>query len=384
MRKLILATAVLAAAVLFAAMPASAGNGPKAQVLTSGDNSERVKTIPIVKRRGEAKRVVMNLHASRVGHLPPRSAFHVSAEVEVTTCIKANRRHPGARDRCIGKPYSYNPHVEGQLVLANSAEAVNGIPLTAPASLTCGQRLPARNHHCVIAIPWTRYEVTEELPCNPTCHVNLVMSSWHRNAKGGNKLVIGAHSRGPIVQDKGRINMVRFDSTQVELPKPIEDTKPNVKSLPIARDGGKAKSKVIFAVPIKRPRVGDKFMAEAHIVARIGGVRYNVELPSQMKISRSANTIGGKGVAMYTRPSTDLSEFNGVNCTQRKSAHSNPCVRDKFGIVAIKRDTNKGRRLGKLWINVTLSAEAKLTTQRWRPSDKVKIAGGYLRVWRFN
>ena len=287
----------------------------------------------------------------------------------------------GSVDHCTGKPYAFNPHAAAQLILAESDSATTGISVSKTISVECGQRLPARNHHCVLVIPWTRYEVdASQLACNPSCHLNLVMSSWGEGAKPGNKLVVGGDSHGPIKQDKGRINLVHFPDASARLPKPLESTKARVNTLKIGPDLGDVDKDPpqtsIFSVRIANPRIGDQFMVEARVVTKIGSVDYTVEIPVQVIVAKRPGTTDAAGVAVYTDPSSDVSEFNGVNCTQKPSDWSNPCVRDKNGVVRIAKDRSE------LYINVTESAEAKLTDEDWDPGDRVKIVGGYLRVWR--
>ena len=89
------------------AVPAQRAN-PNVRVLTTGDNSELVKTIPIGKKRGQKEKVVMSLPGSKLGNLSDGMAIEASAELEVTTCLKANENHPGAEDKCTGKPYGFS------------------------------------------------------------------------------------------------------------------------------------------------------------------------------------------------------------------------------------------------------------------------------------
>lgn len=360
------------------AVPAQRAD-PNVRVLTTGDNSELVKTIPIGKKRGQKEKVVMSLPGSKLGNLSDGMAIEASAELEVTTCLKANENHPGAEDKCTGKPYGFDPHVNARLIFANSGDGTDGVQIGRTAELKCNQNLPDRNHHCVLVIPWARAEIADlDLSCN-TCALNLVASSWGSGAKAGHSLVIGSDSHGPVKGDKGRINAVTFADASQRIPRPSTTDQLVERKLPIVDDGGPdPKLRVIYSLRIDNPREGDQFMVDARAVTKIGSVNYNVELPTEVIIAKKRDTTSKGGVAVYTHPSSQVSEFNGINCTQGSSAHANPCVREKFGVFEISRDR------AELFVNVVQGAEAKVTTQNYNSNDKATfIGGGNLRVWRF-
>ncbi len=363
------------------AAPTSQRADPDVTVLTTGDNSELVKTIPIGRQRDQKARVVMSLPGSKLGSLSDEMAIEASAELEVTTCLKRDPDHAEAEEQCTGKTYGFDPHVNARLILANSADSTDGVQVGRTAELQCSQHLPPRNHHCVLTVPWTRVAIARErLGCNPSCSLNLVASSWSNDAKNGHVLVIGADSQGPVKGDKGRINVVTFADASQPLPKPIVATKSVDGHVPIIDDGaGDPIFKVVYSARIDNPREGDQFMVDARSITKIGSVKYNVELPTEVIVAKSPTTTRAAGVAVYTHPSSQVSELNGVNCTQKPSPHQTPCVRDKFGVFEISRDRSK------LYVNVVQGAEAKKTTERHNDRDKAKfIDGGYLKVFRFD
>jgi hypothetical protein len=371
--------AALGAAGAIAA-PAAERADPNVRVLTTGDNSELVKTIPIGHNRDDKERVVMSLPGSQIGSLSDGMAIEASAELEVTTCLKRDPDHTQAEEQCTGKIYGFDPHVNARLLLADSADATNGFQVGRTAELQCSQHLPARNHHCVLVVPWTRAAIADaKLGCSPTCSLNLVASSWSNDAKNGHLLVIGADSQGPVKGDKGRVNAVVYDDAGERAPKPTVADKFVDKHVPIVDDGaGDPIFKVVYSARIDSPREGDQFMVDARTITRIGSVKYNVELPTEVIVAKQPTTTRSAGVAVYTSPSSQVSELNGINCTQKPSAHQTPCERDKFGVFEISRNTSK------LYVNVVQGAEAKLTTQRHSDRDKAKfVDGGFLKVTRF-
>jgi hypothetical protein len=369
------------AAVGAIAAPAAERADPNVRVLTTGDNSELVKTIPIGRKRGDRERVVMSLPGSKLGNLGDEMAIEASAELEVTTCLKADPDHPGSEDQCTGKTYGFDPQVNAKLVLASSADSTSGVQVGRTDELQCSQHQPARNHHCVLVVPWARVEIARtKLACNPSCSLNLVASSWSNDAKHGHVLVIGADSHGPIKGDKGRVNAVVYADASDPVPRPTVSTKFVDRHLPIIDDGaGDPIFKVVYSARIDNPREGDQFMVDARAITKIGSVDYNVEMGTEVIVTKKPPTTRAAGVAVFTHPSSQVSELNGINCTQKASAHQTPCVRDKFGVFEITKDRSK------LYVNVVQGAEAKITNQHHSDRDRAKfIDGGYLKVTRFD
>jgi hypothetical protein len=376
--RLLFASALIG--VLVTTAPAAERADPNVRVLTTGDNSELVKTIQIGHKRNDKERVVMSLPGSEIGGLTDGMAIEASAELEVTTCLKADPDHPGAEDRCTGKTYGFDPHVNAKLVLSRSAGSTSGVQVGRTDELQCSQHLPARNHHCVLTVPWTRVKVAQaKLGCSPNCSLNLVASAWSNDAKKGHVLVIGADSQGPVKGDKGRVNAVVYDDAGDPVPRPDVVNGFVDKHVPIIDDGaGDPIFKVVYSARIDNPREGDQFLVDARTITKIGSVKYNVELPTEVIVAKTPTTTRSAGVAVFTHPSSQISELNGVNCTQKASAHQTPCERDKFGVFEVSRDRSK------LFDNVVQGAEAKLTTERHSDRDKAKfIDGGYLKVTRF-
>ena len=88
-------------------------------VSTTGDHSELRQTVPITKRAGKTRRVVMSMGPSRLPSLAAGDRLHFTAELEVSTDC------PARLPRCVGRPYGFSPHVRAQLVLAGSPGANN-------------------------------------------------------------------------------------------------------------------------------------------------------------------------------------------------------------------------------------------------------------------
>jgi hypothetical protein len=124
--------------LIAAAAPSQAGSGPENPVrtLTAGDGSELQKTIPVSHKRWGKSKVVMRLPSRRLGRLYEGDELMTAAEVEVTTCLKAPARG-GFQDACVGKPYSYDPHVAAKIILGDNRRSTKGRVVGPPRELEC-------------------------------------------------------------------------------------------------------------------------------------------------------------------------------------------------------------------------------------------------------
>ena len=382
----VVAIAGAAVAAAFLALPALAqGPGGTLRIATTGNKSELVKTIPIGRKAGDHRRVVMSLQPGNLGDLRDGDRIDATAEVEVSVCLKPNPRH-GSTRRCIGRTYGYNPKVRAELVLGSGGEAAGGgsTVFLGSAQGTCSQRQPNRNHHCVLVIDDGGTTVTDAsaLPCNDeTCHVNLVLSAWDRKARRGHKLVVGAASDGKRVNgDKGRVNVVRFRPESQGRPKPIVSKARVRAALPIASDTGEAKKKSLYSVKLEGLRAGEQLVVDAKAVAKIGHHPYTAFVTSSLVLSERRDSDSREGWPERVGDlNGQIAEANGFNCTQGDSLHENPCVVRKVGVLEITRDSPRT-----LFINLASGMKAQLFGDRWRPGDKAKIAkSGYLRVYRY-
>ena len=184
-------------ALVALAVPASAGAGvlptpkPKeAKLTTTGNDSELVTGVPIATTPGANERTAMSLGPDQLRPFEAGDRIRVSGEVQVsTTCVD---RGP----RCVGRRYEFNPTISARIVLSNTQEPVGAsIPLSEPRSVLCKQRRPNRNHHCTLVFGNLETSITDlaALPCPAdACYVNLIVGASHRNARGGNQVVLGA------------------------------------------------------------------------------------------------------------------------------------------------------------------------------------------------
>ena len=200
-------------AVLVTIVPAAGGTASRgsarlrAHAATTGNDSERVATIPITRHAGQKPQVVMSL--------PPRELPRASP-----------RRSPSGERRSAGDDNLRGPKgaaasgAPTASPLASTRRSSSRPEATGPAggaparlgrrqSLSCHQQRPNRNHHCVL-VPTGSRKIghPRRLPCRRrNCHLNLVVDAHDGDAQRGNVLVIGAdRPDGSIVEDAGRLN----------------------------------------------------------------------------------------------------------------------------------------------------------------------------------
>lgn len=350
---------------------------------STGNGSERVKTIPITRRSQAHPVSVMSLSPGRLPALRRGDRLRVSAEVQVsTTCVDNSAR-------CVGRPYGFSPNVGARLVLARGAAATGGgaaEALSGRSTLQCSQRRPNRNHHCVLVFGGVEKRIRNlgRLPCRPgDCHVNLVVDAHDRQARSGNLLEIGAdRPNGEVIGDKGRVDAVLFRSG----PKPeshTSRTRDRVHaSIPIGseRSGG---DRVVYSVRLPHLRRNDVLVAEARQTTSIGALPYSAFISSQLTLTEGREKPNpGRFAREVSHLGGQATETNGFNCTQGASAFRTPCVTRKAGVLAMRRDavTPDGRDRP-LYLNLTCRSIPKLATAR--PGDSASVLSGYLRVTRY-
>lgn len=367
-----------AAAVMLAVLATgvAAGHGhepPKVLVSTTGDHSELLKTIPITQRPDAAKRVAMSMGPGEMPSLEPGDRLELSAELYVTAdCIVAS-------PRCAGSVYHYNPSVHAELMLARGPGVTGGshAVVLARDRVTCLQRLPNRQHHCVITFPGSSIRIPRggRLPCTlRTCRANLVVSASDPQARGNDRLIIGANlPGGHIVQDRGRINAVRFHPAQQPRRKPLRARwlrrKLSLNPTP----------EVVYSQRLRGLERGEQLVARAQMLTGIAHLSYNVRISSRLMLTEGPKRI--RRSPFTKRVSSlrgELTEANGFNCTQLQS----PCHTSKVGVLTMRESARRRGHPVPLYVNLVVDAKAKRATAGSDVHAKVRRGGG-LSVTRY-
>lgn len=383
LRLLSLAICVFALSVAAAALAAGVGEAaqyPEVRVFHSGHkNPEMQKTLPVVKRAGQGRRVLIPLS---VGRLEPGDRLQAGGDFEITICLKAHRRYQGFP--CIGKVYGYNPKIIARIVVAPGPtvrDPARTLQIGAAGRIQCSQKQPNRNRHCLLSMPMQELTLPDELPCSDSCYVNLIAEAVNRKARPGEKVVVGSHSRsGRIHQSRSDLVVVRSRPGNVALPAPARTNKPRIKKIPVGNEAAGTKDRVIYSIPVHAPQAGESIVAEAAIRLAIGHLRHNVAVRSGVVLAtKPGETEPGKAARRIAYDKqAKVSLRNGWSCTRGRSAHKSPCLVFKPGAITFEDSSPRT-----FYVNVVVGAEALLLEgQRYRKGSKVRVAGGRLRVWR--
>jgi hypothetical protein len=372
-----IAAAGLSLGLALALMPASAPAGPqpKVRVRATGKNSERLNTIPITKDPGDAERVVMSMSPERLPSLADGDRLEGSAELQVTVdCLK---RSP----RCAGPIYRWNPAVHMKLVLGPSVHSRSG-----PDSVTLGrervnclQELPNREHHCMLVIQKAPLDIdSTELPCAlDACYLNVVASADNPEATGREKLIIGANRPdGTIHQDKGRINAIRFHPGPGPDVPVLRTSKRRDTRLPLNEDV----ATVVYSKRLDGLDKGEQLAVTGLLRSQVAHLPYNARTAVHVILAHAPRaTHPNDLVDRVSTQDGEITENNGINCTQKQT----PCDSPKVGVIELRHDARNphGERVP-LFVNLVAIYAAK--RQEARPGDRVKVLrGGGLRIRRF-
>jgi hypothetical protein len=346
------------------------------RVATTGNGSERVKTLPITREGGAEKRVVMSLSPNRLPGLEQGDRLRATAEMQVT--VNCGFSSP----RCVGPIYHFNPHVRARLILARSPETTGGqgaIPLASPERDTCTQQHPHREHHCVLVFTKAGIDIRrpERLPCGlDNCYINLVADVHHPRARGGEVVLVGGNRPdGSIPQDRGRINVIRFHHA-APAQFPSEATHDRLDS----RLPPNFKRTVVYSKRLNGLDEGDQLAVQARMRTGIAQLPYAVRTSGRLILSNGRQEVKqGKYVKKVAHSNGEIAENNGFNCTQDKGT----CLTRKVGVLEMKRDAVNGKgRPVSLYVNLVTVLGPKVL--RAQAGDRVKIKkGGGIRVTRF-
>jgi len=363
--------------------PASQPSRHRVHAATTGNNSELVSTIPIARHRGHKSRVVMSLRPGRLPPLRRGDRLRVSAEVQVTTtCVV---RGP----RCIGRPYRFTPTVDAKLLLTSGRNRTGGrgtARIGRERSMSCDQRRPNRNHHCVLVPRGTRAVAPRRMPCRPRdCRLNLVVNAYDGEARRGNVLVIGAdRPDGSIDQDFGRLNALVVPKRPDPRPVHRHTHRRWHRSIPVRPRRPRGK-RVVYSVKMPRLSKGDVLAIKARERTAIGQLSYNAYVGSEVILAGSPGaTHPSRRAKRVAALRGRITEANGFNCTQGPSAYRTPCLTRKAGLLEVVHDAVDRRGHPKpLFVNLVCHLSPKLAQSPAGDQARVRPSG-HLQVTRFS
>lgn len=378
---------LVGALLLFAAFLSSSAAASVRTTSTEYGKAELVKTIPITKQPWQQTRSVMSLGPQRVGDLLAGDKLEAAGEFEVTICLKPDPRHPGGGQPCVGEMYGYNPTIRARIVLApNSSATGEGQTktLSRTKTLTCRQDHPARNHHCVVSIPWSGQKISDpsNLPCDGgSCSINMLVTAFNPSAGDGEKVVIGSSDdRKRIHQGLAQLSSARYRPGDSKPSKTWRGGRTR-KSMPIVSSGSKVDREVIYSARVGNLKAGDQLVVSAQARTAIDRLPYNVFQRTEVVLAKSKRSTKAFGKVLDTTARASAS--NGFNCTQKKSAHSNVCRIDKTGVLSVKKKAK-----GPFFVNLVVGQQAigiSGRTAKWRPGQSSRVQkSGYVRVERYS
>lgn len=375
--RLVAVISALAAALAGASSGIGDGGGRDARVrvVTTGNNSERVKTMPITRVPGAEKRVVMSLGPGPLPDLVTGDRVRVTAELNVTTdCYRP-------KPRCRGSVYHYDPRIRAQLVLASSAKAKGKrrtMPISKRRHETCTQRRPHYEHHCVLVFGHAGFHARApgRLPCAlERCHVNLVADVHHPRASSNDVMVVGGQRpSGEIQQDRGRINAIRYRDTV-----PSDFRRTATGHLRVRAVPPDLERRVVVSKRLRGLRRGEQLAVTAGFREDISHLPYSVRTSVYLMLGESPrSTRQGDFVKRHVLRFGEISENNGSNCSPMPGT----CTYRKVGVLEMRRDavTRLGHRKP-LYVNVVTVLGPKLLEARSR--DRVRFRKGWIRIVRF-
>jgi hypothetical protein len=378
--------AVLLCAATALAVTAQAGPSaqPGLRAATTVGKAETATTIPITRRKRAEPRVALSLGAHRLRALHKGDRLRGLGEVQVTnTCVEPSRA-------CVGPRYSFSPRVSAWLVLARSRSAARGrgaTRISKRAHVTCGQRRPNRNHHCVLVIPRAERTVRSprRLPCRlQRCYLNLVVAAHHPDAEHGNRLIIGAdRPDGSFEQGKGRVSAIVIRAGSRPLTSRHESRRRVNTRVPMSTSGDWVS---VYSVRLTNLQQGEVITARARQVLGIAGIPNAVFDSNQLVLTRGRRKVRPSPlVRRSATPRATLSEANGFNCTHGPSAYRTPCVSRKVGLLTIRHPPvdHRGHPVP-LYVNLIARGFVKVAQPQAKRVARAKIKrGGYLKVKRY-
>ncbi|MEJ7876198.1 MAG: hypothetical protein WKF62_06025 [Solirubrobacterales bacterium] len=331
---------------------------PTVESRTTGDRSELIETIPIPRGPGSFT-TALALAPDEMPELRVGDEMRVSSELAITTdCVFSS-------PRCAGRPYEFDPIAQTELVLTQRGDEL----VLARDRRRCLQRLGNREHHCQIVFAGVELGASSgPIDCAfGGCALEVRIRAWNGRALGGEALVIGGNKpNGRIVQDKARLNVIRFRNGAERLAETVRGG-PIRTRVPLDLN-----KRVIYSVRLDRLDAGDVLDVTVDARADVGHLPFPALVGSQLVLAEGPHEEHGRRfVKRVASLNGEITENNGTNCTQAKT----PCPVHRTGVLRIRKDVR--RQSGDprpLWVNLVVRSTAKRADPA--PGDSVRIENG--------
>jgi hypothetical protein len=351
---------------------------PRVLVATTGNHSEQRTTVPITDRAKAKKRVAMSLGPHKLPELASGDRLVVSAELQVT--VDCFRPDPA----CVGRPYRLNPRVGSRLVLARRPGITGGEqarPISGRRVISChGEPLSDRQHHCVLVFEHASLPVRHRkaLPCDPgACFVNFVLDAHSHGARRGDRLIIGANKpNGRVLQDKGRINVIRLRPGHQPAPTILKTTERRHASVPLDQ-----RPTVVLSRRLRHLKQNAQLAVLAKMRADVSRLPYSARVTTHLILARTPHaTATTRWVAHLASLRGEIAETNGSNCTRRQT----PCPYTKVGVLRMLHDaTNRAGNGIPLYVNLYVVSNPKRAHQRRADTHLRVLRDAKMKVARY-
>lgn len=308
---------------------------------------------------GPKPRLLMSIPVRRTGVISTGDRLEISSELQVTT--DCDHRGP----RCLGSPYTFNPRVTTYAVLASGPGGKSGRLVLPPRTTTCRQRLPYREHHCVLVRESGQVPVLGRDTCQPkNCFVKLLGYATSRRAGSDEYLAVGGlRPNGSVPQDRGRLNLVHFAPRKPEGSRRVAAHARTTSRLRLDQDRA-----AIYSQHLRHLEPGNQMAVSAKARIDISAVPYNVVLSSQLIVTDKRGDVVRGIAARQVSQRGELDEGNGFNCTKNK----NRCTIHKVGVLRVERPLRATG--GGFFLTLVTRAGPKRTQAG--PNDRVRVVSG--------
>jgi hypothetical protein len=350
------------------------GEACRVLVGCTGGEPELLKTIPITRKKGEARRVVLSLGRGDpafegIPDIEPGDQLDVYGELQVTT--DAPTKGPGS----VGSPYRYDPTVRACLLLASGADVIDeahghALQISGVSEARCSHR----EHHHVIVFDGVRLRIPRQERDSWVAgkvHVNLVLDAHHEDAKGGDVLLVGQNEPdGRVLGDQARLSVLRFRRGEKPAARRTKTSNRRAREIPVES----GRRTVVYSQRLERLTEGEQLLVRVRMRTSSARLSYPARVSTRVFLAddESEEDPGGRArdVAAFRG---QVSKLNGFNCAPGES----PCTTVKVGALLILKSAGRP-----LFVNV-VAVSADPFGGAGHGDAVAVLDGGFLEVTRY-
>jgi hypothetical protein len=299
--------------------------------------------------------------------LAPGDRIEISGELEVTTDA------PDAKS-AVGEPYGYDPVIDPKLVLADAANAADGVALASLPSQVCDQE----RHHTLVTFAGVSHTVPRRgLPWRGRSHLNLVLDAHHPSARHGQVLLIGQNEPPPrpggrpyVKGNMAKLNVVRYRGSPEPRFRRITARDPSSTHVPIR----KGHETVVYSARLADLKRDEQLVVRGELHVS-NPHHYAARFSTEVVVSDSqSGTDPTRAIAEACAFRGHICQFNGTNWLPESTA-----VVHKYGTMRVLRSANQP-----LFVNLAVTSSAPYLDENPDPSAAIRVLRhGFLEIHRF-